>query len=107
MKIMKYDSRTLSYVTVIIIITNEFHSTITTINCQIILKTKSNNVYKSHNYNKKIDNESIDMNQRKKKAEVTILLPVEIEFMAKYIIRDKEGCYLSIRGSIKQNIFSL
>ena len=41
---------------------------------------------------------------RPKKAGVTILISDKIEFKTKAVNRDKDGCYIMIKGSIQEDI---
>ena len=42
------------------------------------------------------------LNGNQKKAGVAILIPDKIDFKTKTIIREKEMCYILIKGSIQQ-----
>ena len=91
----------MSYVTVII---NEFNSTITKYKLYVekqnqIICCLQETQSKRH---RKVDNNSMDMNQDK--AGVAILFPKQE--LWQNTSKDKEGCYLSIKGSIEQNMFS-
>ena len=48
--------------------------------------------------------ENIHANGNQKKAGVAILLSEKIDFKMKNILRDKEGHYLMIKGSIQEKI---
>lgn len=67
------------------------------------IKKQSNNMLLIRYRTKR--HRSTTMNQ-KKKGDVAILLPEKIGFQATYTIRGKERCYISVRGSIEQKIFS-
>ena len=44
------------------------------------------------------------MNGNQKKAGVTILISDKVDFKIKIIIRDKDGHYIMIKGSIQEDI---